>query len=395
MAQTSRLSFALLPAVLLALPSTPAAAQPAPVWSRETAGQLLHAVQAIGADGLDPRDYAPDRLAAAIAGADDAALQIAATDSYRRLAHDLAQGHVGADRRTAWFIPALAATPAAIDTHMARALADGRIAAFLDALLPRDPQYRALKAALAATPPAEKARIETLKVNLERWRWMPRDLGTRYLFVNVPSYTLALSIDGRVAATHRVIVGKPATPTPQFQATVSGAVINPWWEIPSSIIAESVGALVRKQPELARARGYVWSSDEAGHLRVRQAPGDTNSLGRMKLVMPNPFSVFVHDTPAKALFAKPARAFSHGCIRTERPLDLAAELSGRARRDIDAMVAAGETVTIDVPALPVYVVYLTAMADASGKVSLFPDVYGRDDAVAAELSNLDAGDQAD
>lgn len=380
-----------LPAILLGLAfSSPAAAQGTPGWSRETASELLRTIEAIGADGLDPRDYGPERLALAIRGDDPGLLQAAAADSYRRLARDLVQGHVAAEQRIAWHIQAPAAEPAAIETHMTRALTDGRIGAFLDALRPRHPQYRALKAALAATPPAEAERIETLKVNLERWRWLPRDLGARHMLVNVPSYTLTLEENGKTVATHKVIVGKAATPTPQFQATISGAIVNPWWEIPSSIVAESVGALVTRRPAVAKARGYVWTRDAAGHLRVRQRPGDQNSLGRMKLVMPNPFSVFIHDTPSKSLFARPVRAFSHGCIRTENPLDLAAQLSGRSRAEIDTMVAAGETRTIEVAKLPVYVVYLTAVADEAGQVSFHDDIYRRDDRVAAGLSDAQA-----
>jgi L,D-transpeptidase YcbB len=380
--------------VAIALIALPAAlpAQTAPGWTRASATELLAAVRQVGDDGLDPRDYGADRLAAAIAGDDPAAMAAVATDSYRRLARDLAQGHVGGDGRAAWHITGPAPTPAMVDQHMARALADGRIGAFLSALLPRHPQYAALKAALKATPPSDTARIETLKVNLERWRWLPRDLGARHLIVNVPSFTLELNDGGKAVATHRVIIGKPATPTPQFQATVSGVIVNPWWEIPTSIVAESVGALVRNRPAVARARGYVWTQDAAGHLRVRQAPGDGNSLGRMKLVMPNPFSIFIHDTPAKTLFAKPVRAFSHGCIRTENPLDLAAALSGRSRAALDAIVAGGETTKVDVPDLPVFVVYLTATADAAGAVSLHKDLYGRDDRVAAALAD---GGQAD
>jgi murein L,D-transpeptidase YcbB/YkuD len=393
---TTPLRFSCAVAGLIALAMLPGtAAAQAPTWTVETATQLLRAVEDAGADGLDPRDYAPGPLKAAIAAGDAEALQSAAGTSYRRLAHDLVQGHVGAEQRRAWHIPAPAAEPGAIDTHMARALADGRIRAFLETLLPRDPQYRALKAALAATPPADRARIETLRVNLERWRWLPRDLGARHLLVNVPGYTLTVVENGRLSAVHRVIVGKPRTPTPQFAATVSGAIVNPWWEIPQSIVAESVGALVRTRPAVATARGYRWSTDEGGHLRVRQAPGDGNSLGRVKLVMPNPFSIFIHDTPAKALFARPVRAFSHGCIRTENPLDLAARLAGRKRAELDAIVASGETTQIDVPRLPVYVVYLTATADPDGKVSVLPDLYGRDDPVAAELADREAADQAD
>lgn len=377
---------ALLSGALFAL-STPAAGQPVPGWTRASATDLLRTIERIRDDGLDPRDYAPDRLTAALAGTDPGALEAAATDSYRRLARDLAQGHVGPERRIAWHIPAPAVSPAMIDEHMTRALADGRIGAFLAALAPHDPQYAALKSALAATPSAETARIEALKVNLERWRWLPRDLGARLLIVNVPSFTLELRDGDHVVATHRVIVGKPATPTPQFQAMVSGVIVNPWWNVPTSIVVESVGALVRNRPAVARARGFVWAEDAAGHLRVRQAPGDGNSLGRMKLVMPNPFGIFVHDTPARTLFAKPVRAFSHGCIRTENPLDLGAALSGHTRASLDTIVAQEETTTIDVPDLPIFVVYLTATADAAGAVSLHQDLYGRDDPVAAALAD--------
>lgn len=385
---------ALAAALLLGPVALPAQA-PVAGWSRDTATDLLAAIEGVRADGLDPRDYAPDALQAALRANDPGLIAATASNSYRRLAHDLAEGHVDAEHRLAWHLPAATATPAAIDTHMARALADGRIRAFLDALLPHHPQYEALKAALAATPASERARIETLRVNLERWRWLPRDLGTRYLIVNVPAFTLDVMNGTDRVATHRVIVGKPATPTPQFAATVSGAILNPWWEVPTSIVAESVGALIRTRPAVATARGYRWSSDEGGHLRVRQAPGSGNALGQVKLVMANPFSIYIHDTPTKALFTRPVRGFSHGCIRTENPLELTATLSGRPRAEIDALVAAGDTVQIDVPNLRVYVVYLTASADARGKVTLFPDIYGRDDPVAAELADREGADQAD
>ena len=167
----------------------------------------------------------------------------------------------------------------------------------------------------------------------------------------------------------------------------TAAIINPWWNVPASIVAESVGALVRGRPAVAAARGYRWTRDGAGHLSVRQAPGPGNALGRMKLDMPNPFSIFIHDTPAKALFARNARAFSHGCVRVDGALELAAALTGRSRADIDAVVASGETERIAFPPLPVYVVYLTAVADADGAVAVLPDIYGEDEAVAAALAD--------
>lgn len=396
-----RRAMAALPvgAALLAGTASPAAgAQPvaadpasaAPGWTVAAARGLRAAIAAAADDGLDPRDYAPEALDAALRAGDAVLIARAATASYRRLARDLIEGHVTAAARRDWHVAGPAADGAAIDRMMAAALAGGRIGPELAALAPRHPQYRALRAALAATPPGEAARIEALRVNMERWRWLPRELGARHLLVNVPGYTLDLVEGGRVTARHRVIVGRAQTPTPQFGAEVAGVILNPWWDVPASIVAESVGALIRRNPATARARGYVWQADAAGHLRVRQMPGPGNSLGLMKLVMPNPFSIFVHDTPAKALFARPVRAFSHGCIRTENPLDLAALLTGGSRAQIDAQVAGGDTLRLPVTPLPVYIVYLTAIADDNGRISQLPDIYRRDEAVAAQLADRGA-----
>jgi murein L,D-transpeptidase YcbB/YkuD len=358
-------------------------------WDAAAARTLIAAIGRAEADGLDPADYGADRIAAALAADDAAALARAATDSYRRLAADLAGGRLAAAERRGWHIAGPEPDPAAIDRALDTALAGGRIAESLAAFAPRHPHYRALRAAYAATPAGDAARRETIRVNLERWRWLPRAFEPRHVFVNIPGYSLELVEDGRTAARHRLIVGKPATPTPRFRTVAGAAIVNPWWNVPASIVAESVGALVRNRPKTAAARGYRWTRDAAGRLSVRQAPGPGNALGRMKLDMPNPFSIFIHDTPAQALFARPARAFSHGCLRVENALDLAAVLTGRSRGEIDAAVAGGATERIAFPPLAVYVVYLTAVADAAGTVALLPDIYGQDAALAAALADQD------
>lgn len=374
-------------AAALAVWAAPAAAAPLPQWDAAAARALVGAIAAAGADGLDPAHYDAARIEAAIAAGDPAALARTATDAFRRLALDLSGGRVAAARRAGWHIPEAATDPAMIDAALDQAVATGRVGDTLAALAPRHPQYRALRAALAATPADAAARRETIRVNMERWRWLPRTLEARHLFVNIPGYTLDLVEGGRPAARHRVIVGKAGTPTARFRTVATAAIINPWWNVPASIVAESVGALVRGRPAVAAARGYRWTRDGAGHLSVRQAPGPGNALGRMKLDMPNPFSIFIHDTPAKALFARNARAFSHGCVRVDGALELAAALTGRSRADIDAVVASGETERIAFPPLPVYVVYLTAVADADGAVAVLPDIYGEDEAVAAALAD--------
>ena len=157
--------------------------------------------------------------------------------------------------------------------------------------------------------------------------------------------------------------------------------LNPWWDIPASIVRESVGGLVRRNPAVARARGYVWSG---GH--YRQKPGPGNALGLMKLAMPNPYRVYMHDTPNKDLFGKDVRAFSHGCIRTAQALEFAAALleDTITRQDFDAIAASGDTVTIDLEqSIPIYITYFTAAGDGNGGVVFYPDVYQRDAGVSA------------
>lgn len=248
-------------------------------------------------------------------------------------------------------------------------------------------QYRALRAALAKE--TDPSRHRKLMLNLERWRQMPNDLGTRYLLVNIPEAVVRLMVDNRVERIHKVIVGKPTTPTPQFSASITGVILNPSWTVPDSIIAESVGALVRTRPAAARAKGYTWSRTAGGRLRVIQRPGPGNALGQVKLDMPNGYRVYLHDTPTKELFAADQRTFSHGCIRVDDALGLAEYLldgSDWNRARIDAAIGTRRTERIALaPALPVHVVYLTAFADPDGTVHLMGDPYGLDAGVAVQI----------
>lgn len=254
------------------------------------------------------------------------------------------------------------------------ALADGTLDTFFAMLRPVHSEYSALRAAYAKE--SDPARRLVIERNMERWRWMPRSLGTDYVLVNTAKFEADLWRGGERAGNWRVIVGKLSTPTPVFDATITGVILNPWWEIPDSIVRESVGSLVRRNPSLARARGYVWSDG-----RYRQKPGPNNALGQMKLVMPNRFSVFMHDTPNKDLFDKEVRAFSHGCIRTGDAIGYAATLleGVKTREEVDAIVQAGKTTQIDLSTpLPLYIAYFTAVSDGQGGVELLDDLYGRD-----------------
>ncbi|MDT9599004.1 L,D-transpeptidase family protein [Sphingosinicella rhizophila] len=383
--------FSLLLIILIATGSASSNGQvptaPLP-WSREDAEALAAFVEQIGSEGLDPADYEPDRLRALIAS-NDAALASIATSTFLHLVTDLRQGHVRGSHRIAWHIPDPAIDRPAQQAMLVRALATHSVSEMLGSLLPHHPEYVALKATLAATPFQDRAAVERLRANLERWRWMPHDLGTDYILVNVAGFELQLVRGGKTISRHKLIVGKTSTPTPQFSTRATGLILNPWWDIPQSIVAESVGRLVRTNPAGARSRGYVWSG---GH--YRQSPGPGNALGQMKLVMPNPFTVYIHDTPSKSLFDEKTRAFSHGCIRAQDPFALAALLlasnPGWDRAAIDRVVASRASTRVDFArSLPVYVTYFTAATDESGAIAVHPDIYGRDKAVVAQLTDAE------
>jgi murein L,D-transpeptidase YcbB/YkuD len=367
----------------MALTAAPAIAQAR--WSHGDAAELLSVAEHVAEEGLDPADYDTAALRVALAGAGDAAVQSQADAVFLRIARDFTQGHVRNRAAVAWYLPGPSLDPATGKRLLDGALAGGGIRETLQRLLPQHRQYQALKMALAATPARDKAGLQRLRANLERWRWMPRDLGRRYLFVNVPAFTVSLIEDNKVVARRRVIVGKVATPTPQFGATVSGMILNPWWDIPASIVRESIGRLVATSPQQARQKGYVVSG---GH--YRQLPSAANALGQIKLVMPNPFNVYLHDTPNKALFDAEVRAFSHGCIRTQDPFGLAETLlatnGGWERARIDGIVASGRTTQVALSqSLPIYITYFTIAADDSGELATFPDIYGRDPSIVSAL----------
>ena len=357
-------------------------------WDHQTAGTLLAYIERVGSHGLDPTDYEPVALEEVLAVGDAAQIERQATRSFARLASDLAVGHVKPGNRGNYFIASddidATYTAGLIDN----AIALGSVAHVLEALAPQNREYYALRAALAQLGPDQADERRKLEVSLERWRWLPRDLGERHVRVNIPDYRLQVMEGAREVATHKVIVGKANTRTPQFSAKVTAVILNPTWTVPQSIIAESVGSLVRNNPQTARARGYTWSYSSGG-LRVVQQPGPGNALGQLKLEMTNPLRVYIHDTPSKALFDEEVRTFSHGCIRTQRPFDLAETLlqdAGWTRPEIDSVVAAGKLRRIPLASpVPVYVVYMTAVVDADGRVRFVNDPYGLDAAIAAEL----------
>lgn len=354
----------------------------APDWTQPAAGELLAYIERVGEEGLDPADYRPEAIRAAMDEGDAAALSRAATDGFLRLSADLALGNVPMAARESWHLKDNDLTGADQFGMMRTAIQNNSVRDTLGALLPTHPQYTELKGVLAVTD--DGVVRDKVRANLDRWRWLPRDLGPRYVIVNVPAYTVALVEDGQVVARHKAVVGAPKTETPSLGATATGVILNPWWEVPKSIT-----------PEVQGKKGYVRVKAGAGW-RYRQPPGPGNALGRMKVVMPNNYAIYLHDTPSKAAFVRPARAFSHGCIRTQDPLGFAALLLDNPEWDkaaIDAAVASGKTVEAKATTpTPVYITYFTAAAaKESGKIVSYKDIYGRDGGVVTALNDRPAG----
>lgn len=366
--------------------AAPAAVTPAPMppvltadWKRKQAEELLGFIEAIGEEGLDPADYEPERLRQAIADKGDA-LDKTATEIFLKVASDLMFGHVRGKARVDWYVEDDSWTVYDQQNLLNRATAGETVADTLRSLLPTHPQYAGLKAALAK---AEGANREKVRTNLDRWRWLPRDLGQKYVIVNVPAYTVALVEGGRTIDRRRAVAGAIKTPTPSLNATITGAIFNPWWEVPASIAKEVRGK-----------KGYVTAKTEGGGVRYRQPPGPSNALGRVKLVMYNPHAIYLHDTNAKNLFNRQARAYSHGCIRTEDAVGFAATLldgTEWSRDKVNQVVKSGKTVQANVATpIPVYIVYFTMAATDEGELARYDDMYTRDAKVLAALNDRPA-----
>jgi murein L,D-transpeptidase YcbB/YkuD len=387
-----------------AAPATPAAQAapvapppPPPIWTVANANQLLMAILTSASEGLDPKDYDAAGLLAAMRSNDPLALSAAATERFNKLSSDFALGHVRGEDRQNWHIPDPDLDAARQDALLRSALATNRVTEALRGLLPTHPQYAALKTALTITPRAETAKIGRIRLNMDRWRWLPRDLGERYIIVNVPAYTAALVEKGVTISRHRAVSGAVKTPTPQLMANAVGVKFNPWWEVPKSI-----------EPEVRGKRGYVPFKDpKTGRiLRWRQPPGPSNALGQVKFVMYNPQNIYLHDTNARGLFDTKSRAYSHGCIRTEHIMLLAERLltdgaetqpaaadgapaTVWSREKIKAALASKKEVQANFPKpLPVYIVYMSSAALQDGTIKDYADIYRKDGKVLAALNDV-------
>jgi murein L,D-transpeptidase YcbB/YkuD len=369
-------------------PLAPLPPPPPPVWQPEQARALLNYIYNIGREGLNPADYDADGLLAALASGDPAILAKEATDRFNLVSSDLALGHVRGEARVDWHVVDPDLDEARQRALLVQALQTNRIADALNGLLPTHPQYVSLKTALAATPRSEVKKVNAIRLNMDRWRWLPRDLGQKYIIVNVPSYYATLVENGATRWKTRAVAGAIRTPTPQLMATATGVVLNPSWYVPKSI-----------EPEVRGKPGYVPVKGKDGKiLSWRQPPGPTNALGQLKFVMYNEHNIYLHDTNAKSRFNSQIRAASHGCIRTKDVLELATMLLGDdggewTPEKIQETLASKKSKQANfVKPLPIYIVYFSVAANVDGSIVNYDDVYKRDGKVIEAL--LDSGGKA-
>ncbi|MCC0014658.1 MAG: L,D-transpeptidase family protein [Rhodobiaceae bacterium] len=261
------------------------------------------------------------------------------------------------------------------------------------------------KAAMAVSVDTRMAQVVA---NMERWRWMPQQLGEKHIVVNAADFSLTLVEEGEVVDTFPVIVGQPFHRTPMFSREMTYLVLNPYWNVPYSIASSEILAKQQQDPLYLEAHnfevldreervvdpaGVDWNAIRSDQFpfHVRQKPGGGNALGQIKFMLPNKYSVYLHDTPAKSLFSRARRAFSHGCVRVFDPLRLAGRVlkgKGWTRADLLDQMARHENKTVWLPRpIPVHLVYFTVWKDKSGMVQFRDDIYGRDRKLLAALAS--------
>ncbi|WP_205825030.1 L,D-transpeptidase family protein [Methylobacterium terricola] len=230
-------------------------------------------------------------------------------------------------------------------------------------------------AALAGTAPGKQE--ADLLANMERWRWLPADLGRTHVFVNIPEFKVRVVRDGRILDESRVIVGKPESPTPIFSGEMTYAVVNPSWTVPPSILKSQFLPGLARDPNYAARLGYEVVRRGNG-IAIRQPPGERNALGFIKFMFPNDHAVYLHDTPNRSLFSRTERALSHGCVRVDDPFRFAQVVLGPRwpTERLKTLIGKGERTVMLPEKLPVHLAYFTLEADSTGSLRSLPDLYG-------------------
>jgi murein L,D-transpeptidase YcbB/YkuD len=248
-------------------------------------------------------------------------------------------------------------------------------------------------------------RIKQMMVNLERLRWVPVKMENEFLIVNIPEYKLHIIENGKLVWTTNVVVGKDAKQTTIFKGNISSIILNPYWNIPNSIIRNEIIPNIKKNSNyLANNNMEVLSGNKVVNpstinwykykgdvpFTIRQKPGNDNALGKMKFLFPNNFNIYLHDTPSKGLFKESNRAFSHGCIRVENPKKLLLYLirndASLNLEKVDSIFKTDKEFGIPIkPTVPVYIVYFTSWVDSAGQLNFRNDIYNLDNQLSYEI----------
>lgn len=363
-----------------------------PVWTTRPAeaNALAAVVLRAGDHGLAPELFHANLLRApqALPLLDR---DLVLSDAFMAYADALARGVVPLERRRDDEI--LTPGPVDIAATFEATLQSPDPAAALEALAPQTPTYLALRGALsdlregkpeAGRPAAGKraggdvaTRWRAIEVNLERERWLPRQLPADRIMVNAADQRLVMYRADQPVFTTRVIVGMDERPnqSPEFQVAIDAIWFNPPWNIPNDIAQNEILPLAKNDPEYMTKHNLVMLPDGI----LQQRAGPYSGLGYLMFDMNNKFDVYLHDTPGRDLFERANRRISHGCIRVENPRELAALVMKQSREEIDQAIATGDTNRTKVPKpVPVFVTYETAFADADGKLQFRPDIYNRD-----------------
>ena len=371
-------------------------------------GSLLDALKHSEDHGIDPARYGLDHFQQIVTQADEnrhryevervPEIDTRLTYAYLQYAADLL-GWSGNPKAisTNWI---RASNNTDLAQQLTKAVSSNQVRETLDELAPTHPQYKGLQAGLARERQHPTGHLDQIRMNLVRWRWMPRELGDRYVFVNVPAYQMQVMEGDKPVLAMRVVVGDPKHQTPLFNDEMTTIVFSPNWNVPESIIRKEMlpklvddpGFLQRQDIQVVGTSGEVidenavdWFDESAlARLHFRQAPGPKNALGLVKFQFPNSFDVYMHDTPQDALFNKERRALSHGCIRLENPVALA-EYVLRDNPEwttdkIAAAMNAGQEHAVPLKKhLPVHIGYFTAWVNSDGSVTYTDDPYGLDE----------------
>lgn len=248
----------------------------------------------------------------------------------------------------------------------------------------------------AMVPESNGDRIAKIELAMERLRWLPRDLGPRHVFINQPAFMATYTETGKEPLSMRIVVGQKSNQTYFFADKIEKVEYNPYWGVPRSIIVNEMLPQLYQDPSYLDRTGYEvttatgqrvsstmvdWGgvASKQVPINVRQPPGGGNALGRVKIMFPNAHAIYMHDTPQKHLFERESRAFSHGCVRLQKPREMAAAVLGKSVDYVDQRIAEGRNASEEITAdIPVYVAYFTAWPESDGEVHFHDDMYGRD-----------------